>query len=175
MQWLMTNWYLIHTKDGCEEKIHKNLTGKKIQSYVPINRTTNRENDKKVSEPLFPNLVFVKTTPEKFTKIRRIRGVRHFLYWISSPVCIKNEDLEILKEFVESHQEITVDKCMVNIERPFESLNFPIITRANDIVTIQNTITKLYLPALGYILTVIHEHQPLEFGKRSMERAFSAS
>ncbi|CAN5417677.1 hypothetical protein BH20BAC1_BH20BAC1_16450 [soil metagenome] len=172
----MNNWYLIHTKNGCEERIHKNLAGKKIQSYLPNNQRLNSDNDKRVSTPLFPNLVFVKTTPDKFNKIRRIRGVLHFLYWISSPVCIQNEDLEILKEFVESHKEIALEKCMVNVDRPFEALNFPIITRANDIVTIQNTITKLYLPSLGYILTVIHEHQPLEFGKRqSMERTFSAS
>lgn len=173
----MTNWYLVHTKSGYEQKVSKSLDGKKFKSFLPLNKL-NYPDDKNriINRPLFPNLVFVHTDRASFNKILRVRGVQHFLYWLSEPVIIPAADMETLREFVEVHRNISIEKCMVSVERPFESLNFPVIKRDNDLVTIQNTITKLYLPQLGYALSVYHEHQTLEFlRKETLATSFSQS
>ncbi|MEO7960543.1 MAG: transcription termination/antitermination NusG family protein [Ginsengibacter sp.] len=173
----MNNWYLIYTKTGCEEKISKTLVNRKVWIYLPLNETITKTNWKRkvMATPLFPRYLFVNTDEEGLSKIAKISGVVNIVYWLSQPVIFEHEDIVILKDFVEKNQNISVEKSLVDVSRRFEALNFPVISRDGDLVMVKNTITKLYLPSLGFILTVYREGSPIEFGSKKTHSTLVSS
>ncbi len=153
---MLKNWYLVYTNTGCEIKISKVLNKIKIVNFYPLNRIKKGSGytSKIISQPLFPNYIFVYTTEVDLKKIVKINGIINIVYWLSSPVIFKIDEITTLKKFSEDYENIIVEKCSVNAYDTFKLVKNPAISRGGEMLLIRNNNVKLILPGLGYIISV---------------------
>jgi transcriptional antiterminator RfaH len=78
-----TGWYLLTTKPKNEQRASNNLLNQGYQTYFPKVELDKIRNGKrtKVTEPLFPNYLFIKVNQENanFNSIRSTPGVMNFV------------------------------------------------------------------------------------------------
>lgn len=105
------SWYAVYTKPRWEKKVSEALQKNGLESYCPLNRVTRQWSDrtKKVEIPLFPSYVFVKVDQVRQAEVRMISGVVNFVYWLGKPAVIRDHEMEDLKTFVSSHDNIIVE------------------------------------------------------------------
>jgi len=105
------SWYAVYTKPRWEKKVSEALQKNGLESYCPLNRVTRQWSDrtKKVEIPLFPSYVFVKVDQVRQAEVRMISGVVNFVYWLGKPAVIRDHEMEGLKKFVSSHDNIIVE------------------------------------------------------------------
>src|ERR1700751_4746739 len=103
---MQKNWYIIYTKPKCEKKLAGLLTKKKIENFCPLNRKQIRSyrRNRFQYEPLFNSYVFVYASDCELAVIRQTDYVISLVYWVTKPAIVKDEEIEIIKEFTSNHQ-----------------------------------------------------------------------
>ncbi len=106
------NWYAVYTRPRWEKKVAKYLLEKGIEHYCPINKVTRQWSDRKkvVMEPVFKGYVFVKPIEEKKWEVRKIPGILNYVYWLGKPAAIKDEEIIIIKKFLNEFHDVIVEK-----------------------------------------------------------------
>ncbi len=109
-------WYAVYTKSRCEKKVANQLSQKGIEYYCPLNRVQKQWSDRKkiIFEPLFNSYVFVKISSEEQLAVRQTSGILNFVYWLSKPAVIRNDEIEIIKQFLNEHSFVKLEKVKVN-------------------------------------------------------------
>lgn len=104
-------WYALYTKPRWEKKVNDALLKNGLESYCPLNRVTRQWSDrtKKVEVPLFPSYVFVRVEQSRQTEVRMVSGVVNFVYWLGKPAVIRDDEMEALKSFVDTNENIIVE------------------------------------------------------------------
>jgi transcription antitermination factor NusG len=104
-------WYVVYTKPRCEKKVHQQFLDNGFESYCPTQIIEKQWTDrvKKVELPLFTSYVFVKTSKEKISEVRFIKGVVNFVYWLGKPAQISEKAIEELQIFLDSNAADTID------------------------------------------------------------------
>lgn len=103
----MESWYLLYCKRGQLLRAQEHLVRQNVNCLSPIitlekiirgKRTT-------VSEPLFPNYLFVEFDPERIhtTTISATRGVSHFVRFGALPTQIPPQVIEELRAHNDEH------------------------------------------------------------------------
>src|SRR3954454_19368156 len=108
-------WYVVYTKAGLEKKVSEVLTRKKIETYSPCTSTSkNWSDNRKVKEtPLFKNFVFVRTTEPDLSELKKINGVVNLVYWMGTPVCIKNHEVKTMRLFLSEYSNVSIEKTAI--------------------------------------------------------------
>ncbi|PHM28153.1 transcription/translation regulatory transformer protein RfaH [Xenorhabdus budapestensis] len=112
----MGNWYLIYCKRGQISRAIENLERQdvicltptaKIEKIVRGKRTT-------VTEPLFPNYLFVNFDPEVIhtTTVNSTRGVNHFIRFSTYPAIVPQQLIDELMNATE--QEFTAPETPIS-------------------------------------------------------------
>jgi transcription antitermination factor NusG len=77
------SWYALHTRSRHEKRVHEEIQGRGISSFLPLVTRLHRWSDrhKEVQLPLFPGYVFVHTTPSAKERLSVLRtpGVAGFV------------------------------------------------------------------------------------------------
>src|ERR1043166_3966833 len=104
------NWYALYTKPGCEKKVANLLSRKNVENFCPLKRNINGR--KKVTvEPLFNSYVFVQVSDSaEMQSIRATDSVINFVYWLGKPAIIQNEEIEIIRQFVNEYTNVKMEK-----------------------------------------------------------------
>jgi|SRR6185437_1324629 len=155
---MQKNWYVVYTKPRFEKKVTSLLTKRKIENFCAYNRRQVRHlgKNKLVLEPLFDSYVFVRIQEDEMTLLKQIEGIVSFVYWKGEPALIKDEEIEIIKEFSISHECIRLEKSKININGSAKSTDdFSNYTMNGKIIRILNKSFRVNLPSLG--LTMIAE------------------
>ena len=149
-------WYAVYTKSRCEKKVAHLLSQKGIEHYCPLNKVQRQWSDRKkiVFEPLFTSYVFVRIPLAEQLTIRKINGVLNFVYWLSKPAVIRNEEIEIIQQFLNEHSFARLEKVEVNINDRVRVASGPFMEQEGKIVSIKNKTVKIMLPSLGYLMYV---------------------
>ena len=89
---------------------------RKIESLCPLRRReiTLFRKRKTVVEPLSQSYVFTRVEEAQIERIKGIGGVVNLLYWKGKPAVIKEEEIEVIKEFINDYPEINVERTRVN-------------------------------------------------------------
>lgn len=149
-------WHVIYTKSHCEKKVAALLTKKKIENYCPLNRTIDIKGSKKriSTEPLFPSFVFVRVSETEMTFVRQIGSVINFIYWLGTPVVIKDAEIDNMLHFAEQYTNISLEKINVNNNGIVRFITEPNIDMNTDLimVSVVKSNLKLLLPSLGYVM-----------------------
>lgn len=156
-------WYVVYTKSGMELKVSKALTKKSVENYCPVSNVQAKwwSLKKSVQQPLFTSYVFVKTTPEQITDLKKIDGVINVLYWLGKPAVVNEQEIALLKSFVASHSKVNAEKTTV---AAFNYVHTNSSAVKNNFHTNiggaykQQTANMLQLPTIGYKL-VAEEHE----------------
>lgn len=100
----MSKWYALYTKPRWEKKVAEALERKGIECYCPLVTEVREWSDrkKKVTSPLFRSYVFVKLPDEERPRVFEVPGTVRYLFWLGQPALIRQEEMDVLKEWLES-------------------------------------------------------------------------
>ncbi|MGL5387054.1 MAG: transcription/translation regulatory transformer protein RfaH [Enterobacterales bacterium] len=103
----MESWYLLYCKRGQLLRAQEHLVRQAVNCLSPIITLEKIVRGKRtaVSEPLFPNYLFVEFDPERIhtTTISATRGVSHFVRFGALPTQIPLQVIEELQTHSEEH------------------------------------------------------------------------
>jgi transcription antitermination factor NusG len=159
-----SKWYAVYTKPRWEKKVADLLTRKQIENYCPLNKVKRQWSDRKkiVMEPLFQSYVFVRVPKNLLTMVRETSGVLNFVYWLQKPAIIRDEEIDLIKRYMNEYQNVHIQKATVNINDKVRVLSGPLMMREGNILEIKHKTVKVLLPSLGYTLVAEIEKGNLE-------------
>ena len=95
-------WFALYTKPRWEKKINTALLKKGIESWCPLQIIEKQWSDRKkiIEEPLFRSYVFVKISAEEKNNVLNTDGVLNFVYYLSKPAVIKDEEVNNIRMYL---------------------------------------------------------------------------
>ena len=157
-------WYAVYTKPRWEKKVASLLTRKNIENYCPLNKVQRQWSDRKkiVMEPLFQSYVFVNISHYDQTLVRETSGVLNFVYWLQKPAVIREEEIEVIKRFLNEYHHVQIEKSTVNLNDKVRIIGGPLMMREGNVLEVKNKTVKVLLPTMGYTLVAEIEKINLE-------------
>lgn len=157
-------WFAVYTKPRWEKKVADLLTRNGIENYCPLNKVQKQWSDRKkiVHEPLFTSYVFVRTQEDGHLAVRQTGGIVNFVYWLGKPAVIRDEDIEIIKRFLNEHDNVKVVQTGVSLNDKVRVISGPLMMREGNVVEIKHKSVKVLLPSLGFTLVAEVEKVNLE-------------
>jgi len=103
-------WYAIYTRPKTEKKVHEELLLRKIESYLPIQRSLKQWCDRKkwVETPLIRSYVFVKISIREYYHIVKIDGIVRFVIFEGLPAPIPDVQIKALRILLATDEELEV-------------------------------------------------------------------
>ncbi|MEO6722062.1 MAG: transcription termination/antitermination NusG family protein [Ferruginibacter sp.] len=144
-------WYILYTKTGCEKKVSNLLTRKNIVNYYPVKRLWNSRK-KVILEPLFNSYVFVQVTERDLLNIRLFDGVINLGYWLGKPAIIRDEEIEIMKRFMNEYSSVKLEKIPFNVAGTVRVVGDSLMEQKGHVISVKNNTVKIVLPSLGYMM-----------------------
>ncbi|OKL39562.1 UpxY family transcription antiterminator [Pontibacter flavimaris] len=148
------NWYAIYTKPRWEKKVAQTLTQHSIQAYCPINRVVRQWSDRKkiIHAPLFTSYVFVRITEKEIAEVKKGDGVINLVHWLGKPAIIRDEEIEIIRQFLAEHQNVQLEKVQFRINDKVKMTSGFLMDKEGVVVAVKNSTVKVALPSLNYIM-----------------------
>jgi transcription antitermination factor NusG len=147
-------WHAIYTRPRWEKKVNGLLEAKGIESYCPLNKVRRKWSDriKTIEEPLFKSYVFVKINDEARGDVRLTDGVINFVYWSGKPALIKEKEIQIIKRFLDEHENVDLVKIELKPEQRVRVTAGPLMDQEGKIIELKHKVAKVAIDSLGYIL-----------------------
>ena len=159
-----TLWYAVYTKPRWEKKVAGLLTRKGIENYCPLNKVVKQWHDRKklVEEPLFTSYVFVHITPAEVAAVKKTDGILNFVYWLGKPAVVRDEEIAIIHDFLDTYRDIRLEKVRVNPADTVQIISGPLINRSGTVLEVYQKKVKVILPSLGYSMVAELERSSVE-------------
>jgi transcription antitermination factor NusG len=105
-------WFALYTRPRWEKKVVQLLNEKGIENYCPLNKVVKQWSDRKkiVLEPIFKSYIFVRVTEEDKWGLKKINGILNFVYWLGKPARIRDEEIGIIKKFLNEFSDIEIEQ-----------------------------------------------------------------
>ncbi len=112
-------WYAVNTRPRWEKKVAQILDSKGIENYCPLNKVVRQWSDRKkvILEPIFKCYVFVKVDEQKKWDLKRIDGILNYVYWLGKPAKIKEEEINIIKKFLNEFEDVHVEQIGLQVNQ----------------------------------------------------------
>lgn len=148
-------WHAVYTKPRWEKKVFSLLVEKGIVSYCPLNKIRRRWSDryKIVNEPLFKSYVFVKAGDDEMKKVRMIPGVVNFVYWNSKPAVIREEEINIIKKFLNEYDFVLAEPVQLMPNQRIKIMNGILMDEEAIVIRAEKNKVQVVLNSLGFRLT----------------------
>jgi len=159
---------MVYTKPKWEKKVATSIKKRRFESFLPLNRKeeTHFRKTRIVEMALFPNYVFVFLSKNEFEKIKLIDGVINLIYWKGEPAIVKEEEIEMIRDFTKVHQSIEVQKSKVCTNEVAKAIDGAMHSLSGNILTIKNTMMKVNLPSIGFNLVAKVETNTYEINRK---------
>jgi len=159
-----THWYAVYTKPRWEKKVAEVLTKQSIENYCPLNKVLRQWHDRKkiVHEPLFTSYVFVKVEESRINELRKIGGVLNLVYWLQKPAIIRDEEISVIRKFLDEHTNVQLEKTVVSVNDVVRVIKGPLMEQEGNVLAVRNRTVRISLPSLGYIMVAEVERQNVE-------------
>lgn len=150
-------WFVIYTNPRCEKKVSGLLTEKGIENYCPLNKVRKKWSDriKWVEEPLFKSYVFVKLYDEEQAKVRLIRGVVNYVYWLGKPAVVKNKEIEIIRKFLNEYEEVMALPLELHANDKVTITKGAFMDKEAKVMKIMNNKVQVVIESIGYSLVAL--------------------
>ena len=157
-------WFALYTRSKWEKKVSETLAKKKLEVYCPVTKAPRQWYDRKkvATEPLFSSYVFVYASPAEQAKIKDIDGVVNFVHWLNQPAVIRQEEIDMIKRFLNEYDHVTLERTSVNLNDRVRIINGPLMMWEGNVVEIKTNTIKLALPSLGYTLVAEIRRENIE-------------
>jgi len=165
---MQKNWYVVYTKPHYEKKVSLLFTKRRIENFCPLNsiKLKSLRRNKLLQEPLFKSYVFVNIHDSDIHLLKQTDGVISLLYWMGKPAIIKNDEIETIKEFTNDHQNIELERTLVNTSDMVRIIDGPSYSIEGKILALKNKNVKVNLPSLGYTMVAKIEDESI-FGREA--------
>jgi transcription antitermination factor NusG len=139
-----SKWHVLYTKPRHEIKALERLAQNGFEIYCPMKTTLKQWSDrkKKVSEPLLPSYIFIKTTEKEREIPLKDPSVLNYIFWLGKPAIVRDSEINTLKGIInkEKVQEFEIIKLKtgdkIEIKKGLiKSKNAIIKTVSNNYVT----------------------------------------
>lgn len=157
-------WYAVHTKPRWEKKVAALLDESKIVRYCPLNRVVRQWSDRKkvIHEPLFKSYVFVFITDQEQLTVRKVHGVINFVYWMGKPAVIRDDEIEVIREFLKEYKNVQIERANINRNDVVRIVRGPLFRQEGTVVQVMNNRVKVHLPSLGCVMSAEVEKSDIE-------------
>jgi transcriptional antiterminator RfaH len=100
-------WYAIYTRSRAEKSLHKLLTQKGIECFLPLKKTLKLYSDRKkwVEEPLLRCYLFVRIREKEYFEVLNCPGAVRYVCFEGRAVGIPDRQILALKNFMENKAE----------------------------------------------------------------------
>lgn len=151
------NWYALYTKPRWEKKVFQLLEKAGWEAYCPLNRVRKKWSDrmKWVEEPLFKSYVFVRVAPDNQTQIRMINGVVNFVYWLGKPAVIKDEEIGIIRKFLNDYDEVQAIPLDLSTDTKVRIRKGALMDKEAKVVKVMNKKVRVVIESIGYSLVAV--------------------
>ena len=158
------HWYAVYTKPRWEKKICAQLEKKGLVYYCPMNKVRRKWSDryKVIEEPLFKSYVFVQVSEEEKTRVRLTDGVVNFLYWNGKPGIIKDEEIEVIRKFLNEYEQVEARPISLAAGEKVRVKTGLLMDKEGVVIKVLNNRAFVVLESLGYELTAQFEKSNLE-------------
>ncbi|MDB5223001.1 MAG: UpxY family transcription antiterminator [Chitinophagaceae bacterium] len=158
-------WYAVNTKPRWEKKVAKSFEQKGIEHYCPLNKVIRQWSDRKkvIFEPIFRGYVFVKVEEQKKWELRKIDGVLNFVYWLGRPAKIKEEEITIIKKFLNEFNEIQVEHIGLHVNQKVRIRQGILMDYEGILIEISGNTAIVKIESMGLQLSA-------RFDKKNIER-----
>jgi transcription antitermination factor NusG len=152
-------WYALYTKPRWEKKVAGLLGSKQIENYCPLQKTERTWSDRRkiILEPLFTSYVLVRLAPKAHIPVLQTDGVLGFVTFQGKPAVIRDEEIEIVKQFLKDYEQVQVEHIDVSVyvNDKITILNGPLMQQEGQVMEVNNRMVKVMLPSLGFALVAI--------------------
>jgi transcription antitermination factor NusG len=133
------------------------LGAKKIENYCPLQKTERNWSDRKkiILEPLFKSYVLVRLAPKAHIPVLQTDGVLGFVTVQGKPAVIRDEEIDIVKQFLKDYEHVQVERIDVNINDEVTIINGPLMQQTGQVQEVNGKMVKVMLPSLGFALVAI--------------------
>ena len=145
-------WYALYTKPRWEKKVAQLLRDKQIENYCPLNKVTRQWSDRKkvVLEPLFKSYVFVRVPSADHLKVKEVNGILSFVNWLGKPAVIREDEITLIKQFLNEHESVQLQKCEVKVNDTVRIRRGLFSLHEGNVVEVGSNLIKVVLPSLGF-------------------------
>lgn len=150
-------WYVVYTRSKWEKKVAELLTKKAIENYCPLSKVVKQWADRKktIEEPLFNSYVFVRADEAEHLLIKQTDGVVNFVYWLGKPAVVKDNEIDVIKKYLNSSYAVTIEKINVHINDTVRITSGPLMQQEGNVIEVQGKSLKILLPSIGYAIIAI--------------------
>jgi transcription elongation factor/antiterminator RfaH len=161
-------WYAVYTKPRWEKKICQQLERKGFAYYCPMTKIRRKWSDryKVIEEPLFKSYVFVQISEEEKTRVRLTDGVVNFLYWNGQPAIIKEQEIEVIRKFLNEYEDVQANPTELHAGQKVRVKTGLMMDTEGILIKVVNNRAYVLLESLGYELTA-------QFVKTNLEPVFN--
>lgn len=147
-------WFAIYTKPRWEKKIAKVLDEKGIENYCPLKKVIKQWSDRKrtVLEPVFKSYIFVKIEDEKKWDLKKINGIINYVYWVGKPAVIREEEINIIKKFLNEFTDVSVQQINLNINDKVKIVQGVLMNYEGIIIELLGKKARIKIDGMGLIM-----------------------
>jgi len=151
---IIKNWYAVYTKPRWEKKVAELLSERGMESYCPCTHAIHQWSDrkKKVKVPLITGYVFVRVDNSQLTYVKRVDGIINLVYWLGKPATIRDSEISQMKEFLDTHSQVQVQKIRVNLNDTVTINGTAFNDMNGKVVELHKNSAKVLMPSMGYML-----------------------
>lgn len=149
------HWYAVYTKPRWEKKLFALLSEKGFTAYCPLHKVRRRWSDryKVVEEPVFKSYVFINIREEEINSVKQQSGVVNFVYWNNRPAVIRNEEISLIKRFLNEYDYIEASPVDLKPEQRVRIMNGLLMDEEGVVVHTGKNKVQVILVSLGFKLT----------------------
>jgi len=114
-----------------------------------------------VEEPLFKSYVFVKVDDAARTTVRMTAGVINFVYWDGKPAVIKEKEINIIRRFLDEHENVEVRSMNIELNQRVMITHGPLMDQVGRVVDVRHKTVKVAIDSIGYVLIAYIERTKL--------------
>ena len=147
-------WYVVYTKPKWEKKVAEQLKNSGIECYCPLITQVRQWSDrkKKVEVPLFNSYVFVQLPEAERNKVFQSVGVVRYLFWLGKPAIVRDEEISIIKKWMNTSDCIDVTVGAYQIGDAIQLESGPFSNQKAIVQEVTKTHYILVLESLGCVL-----------------------
>ena len=157
-------WYVVYTRPRWEKKVASFLTAKDIEHYCPLNKVMKQWSDRKklVQDPLFKGYVFVRLQEALKWDIRSVDGIINFIYWLGKPAEVKEEEIIIIKKFLQEFDSVEVTEKSLDINSKVLVKQGVMMNYQGVIVEIKGNRAIVNIDSMGLELSAVFDKKNLQ-------------
>ena len=76
----------------------------------------------------------------------------NLVYWLGSPAVIKDEEIEVIKQFLGTYENVQLEKAKICVNDSVRITSGPFMDMEGVVTEVLNHSIKVILPSLGYAM-----------------------